>query len=199
MRQWLRLLVMLGATGLAGAQTPQAPASLLQAPPSPAVLSLSGGKLAILARNSSLRATLHSLQSMTGAKIDGIDTVLGGDERIFGVYGPGDPQQVLSELLDACGYNSIIAGRQANGAPREIVLSKPSSLPAQPAGAQPVRADESDSEPGYSGYTDTTPQPPVPQPGAHPGVPQPRTAQEMLQELERMRQQAIPGNSSQDQ
>jgi hypothetical protein len=197
MRQWLRLLVMLGASGVAGAQTPHAPASLLQAPASPAAVSLSGGKLTILARNSSLRATLRTLQSTTGARIDGIDTVLAGDERIFGVYGPGDPQQVLSELLDACGYNTIIAGKQANGAPREIVLSRPSSLPAQTAGARPARAGEDDSEPGYSGYTDTTPQPPVPQPGAHPGVPQPRTAQEMLQELERMRQQAIPGNSAQ--
>ncbi len=172
------------------AQSPVTPVSLLQAPATPAVLSLSGGKLTIRAKNSSLQAILNSLSSMTGVKIDGFNR----DERIFGVYGPGDPQKVLAGLLESSGYNVIVAGRKPDGAPREIVLSTPSQLPAEPA-YQPPQQPEPDNEQGYSGYPPTpTPAAAAPPPQAHPGAEKPKTAQEMLQELERLRQQAIPGN-----
>jgi hypothetical protein len=182
---------LLGAGTAVFAQTP--PASLLQSPAAPAVLSLSGGQLTIRAKNSSLRSILDRLQTMTGAKIEG----LGQDERIFGVYGPGDPQKVLAQLLDSSRYNVLIAGRRPDGAPREIVLSTPSALPAQPAGYQRPQQDSEDEQ-GDSGYANTpVEEQPVPPPRGRPGNQTPRTAQQMLQELQRMRQQANPANDQQ--
>jgi hypothetical protein len=167
--------------------------SLLQAPATPAVLALSGGKLTIRATNSSLRSILDSLASMTGVKIDGFNR----DERIFGIYGPGDPQQVLAGLLESSGYNVIVAGRKPDGAPREIVLSTPSALPAEPAYQQPQQNDSENLQ-DDSGYPPAAePSPQMPPPRSRPGAEKPRTAQEMLQELERLRQQAIPGNNPQ--
>ena len=128
---------------------------------------------------------------MTGARIEGLNT----DERIFGVYGPGDPQKVLAELLDSSNYNVLIAGRRPDGAPREIVLSTPSALPAQTAvDAASFRMRTATTQPDNSGYADTATPAPMPSPQGRPGTEQPRTAQQMLQELQRMRQQAIPGN-----
>ena len=174
-------------------QSVAAPVSLLQQPATPAALDLSGGRLTIRAKNSSLRSILDSLESMTGVKIDGFNR----DERIFGVYGPGDPQKVLAGLLASSGYNVIIAGRKPNGAPREIVLSTPSALPVEPS--QPASSFDHESESGYSGYPPTpAPAQEMPPPRGRPGTETPRTAQEMLQELERMRQQAIPGNNPQE-
>jgi hypothetical protein len=186
------LAVLLGAASAVLAQTPTAPAaaSSPQAPAVPAVLSLSSGQLTIQAKNSSLRSILDRLQAMTGTRIEGLSM----DERIFGVYGPGDPQKVLAELLDSSNYNVLIAGRRLDGAPREIVLSTPSVLPAQTAVEQRPSDENSDDAPDNSGYADTAIPAPMPSPQGRPGTEQPRTAQQMLQELQRMRQQAIPGN-----
>jgi hypothetical protein len=165
-------------------------ASSVQSPAMPAVLSLTGGQLTIQAKNSSLRSILDRLQAMTGARIEGLST----DERIFGIYGPGDPQKVLAELLDSSKYNVLIAGRRPDGAPREIVLSTPSALPTQTAVDQRSQDENGDDAPDNSGYADMPTPAPMPSPQGRPGTEQPRTAQQMLQELQRMRQQAIPGN-----
>ena len=188
------LAALLASAPMCVAQS-AAPVSLLQQPATPAVLALSGGQLTIRAKNSSLRAILDSLASMTGVKIDGFSH----DERIFGVYGPGDPQKILAGLLASSGYNVIVAGRKPDGAPREIVLSLPSSLPVEPS--QPAsQRNDGDAQQGYSGYPPTpAPAQEMPPPRGHPGTEKPRTAQEMLQELERMRQQANPENTAQQQ
>ena len=180
------------ATPLLGQASPP---SLLDQPAAPPEISLSGDLLTIHAANSSLRAILDDLETRTGAKVEGLDK----DERIFGVYGPGKPQDVLSSLLDDSGYNVLIAGRRPDGAPREIVLSTKQAAPAAAAQNAPTQAAQ--DEEGDSSDQGQQPQPalfgPI-SPGS-PGVgtpppqgggaqPQVKTPQQMLEELQRLRQ-----------
>ena len=202
------------AAGLpaAGAQTPapapvQAPAtpsaarvpsSLLDQSPAPPVVDFAAGRLTIRASNSSLRAILDDLETRTGTRVEG----LGRDERIFGVYGPGNPQDVLSSLLDDSGYNVLISGRKADGSPREVVLSAraagSATASAPQAGARTQAADEDDESDGAENTPALppaafTPPPPQQQPNQPAGTPQQvKTPQQMLEELQRIRQSAQP-------
>jgi len=163
-----------------------APPSLLDKPAGPPRIDLAPGRLTIHADNSSLADILHRLTSDSGMTVDG----LGGDQRIFGSYGPGDPQEVLSTLLDGSGYNVVMVGRTETGTPRQISLTPrgaglPSSGPSRPQ--QMAQDEDNDDE--------------VQQPIEPPGAPQPpqetphdpnngvRTPQQMLQEMQQMRQQ----------
>ncbi|MGA2051036.1 MAG: hypothetical protein ABSG96_25360 [Terracidiphilus sp.] len=141
--------------------------------------------LRIEAKNSSLQQILKDVSAATGAKVDG----LGSDERIFGVYGPGQARDVLSELLQGSSYNVMMIGDQGQGTPRQILLSTRragSSMPAA-TNSQPNNDDDNDAE---------EPAPPQPQapapaavrPGFTPGVP-PRTPQQIMQEMQQRQQQ----------
>lgn len=48
---------------------------------------------------------------------------LGGDERVFGKFGPGVPREVLTALLNGTSYNVVMVGDLPNGAPRELLLT----------------------------------------------------------------------------
>ena len=168
---------------------------LLDTPAKPAEITLNQGKLSIKADNSSLTDILHHLAKDTGMTIDG----LARDQRIFGVYGPGTPREILSELLDGAGYNVLMLGDTDSGAPRELQLSARSNSPAvagQPTMAaqeQPQEDDQDDNAPPPPNYPpagEVAPHAPVVTPGQAPppngGV---KSPQELLQELQRMRQQ----------
>lgn len=170
--------------------------SKLDEAPDPAVIDYADGQLTIHATNSSLRAILDTLQTQTGTRVDGLTR----DERIYGVYGPGNAQAVLASLLDDSGYNVLIAGRRADGAPREISLSARSKAPAAPAqGMTQAAAENDDTE-------DTAAPPPaafpLPEampttPAAAPGAPQQvKTPQQMLEELQKIRQNAANGGQA---
>ena len=170
-----------------------APSSLDQ-PPTPATIDFSANRLTIQAANSSLRAILDQLNRLTGVQVQGLSK----DERIFGIYGPGAPQEVLASLLDDSGYNVLISGRKPDGAPREVVLTaraaeaSPAGSPA--AGTRTQAADEDDE----GENNESAPQPPQPAMFAPPqqvpsannnGQPQPvKTPQQMFEELQRMHQ-----------
>ena len=164
-----------------------APPSLLDKPAEPPHIDLSAGRLTIHADNSSLADILHRLTSDSGMTVDG----LGADQRIFGSYGPGDPQEVLSTLLDGSGYNVVMVGRTETGTPRQISLTpRSAALPAGgPNRPQQIAQDE-DNDDEVQG-------PPVEPPGAPQPPqesPQPnnvRTPQQMLQELQQMRQRQL--------
>jgi hypothetical protein len=216
-RDGLLLLVAIGAAGMAPvmAQTatgmprsfPASPAtstveqpaqvqklaSQLDEQAQPAAIDFAGGTLTIRAANSSLRAILNDLQLRTGTKINGLT----GDERIYGVYGPGNAQSVLAALLDDSGYNVLISGRNADGAPRQIELSSRTSIQAaapQTPGVTQAAAEADDSDDtDASPPTTFTPPPqllPAPTPAASGTPPQIKTPQQMLQELQQMRQNA---------
>lgn len=167
-----------------------APASALDQPAQPAKVELTSGKLTIQADNSSLTAILNQLSTSAGMTIDGLNK----DERIFGTYGPGDPREILSTLLEGSGYNVMMLGRTNSGTPSQLTLSLRQS---SPAGAEAQRnqqrpPEEEDEEPAPTQYEDAAPpnsQQPAPGTQANPQGNGVKTPQQMLQELQTIRQQ----------
>jgi hypothetical protein len=160
--------------------------------------------LRIEAANSSLQQILKEVSTVTGAKVSG----LGGDQRIFGIYGPGPAREVLSELLDGSGYNVVMIGDQGQGTPRQILLSRKPNGPAPPSTGN--NSSQGGDEGGSADAEEPPPQPEQPQPVAQPqngsqnGPPgftpgaQPRTPQQILQEMQQ-RQQQIQQQQQQQQ
>ncbi len=179
--------IRIGATATAPVPTPNLPPSLLDKPAGQARVTLNNGSLAVDANNSSLSEILKNIEGSTGMTVDGFDK----DSRVFGIYGPGSPRDVLSALLDGAGYNFLMVGATSAGTPRAVVLTTRNNAPiaaAAPGGnAQP----DEDDEPNYPPPgMEQAPPLPVPPPQANPPMDQrPRTPQEMLQELQRLRQQ----------
>jgi len=172
----------------AGAQLNPAPAlppSLADKPAVPAQVTLHDGSLSVDARNSSLSDILKHVEATTGMTVDGFDK----DSRVFGVYGPGSPREILSQLLDGAGYNFLMVGSTDNGTPREIVLTARSSAPVSAPSSGSNSQQEEDEEPNYPQPQQMEPPPPPQAPIMPPAEQRPRTPQEMLQELQRLRQQ----------
>ena len=178
--------------------------SLLSQPSKKAEVTVASHSLAIKADNSALSEILHDISGSTGMKVEGFSK----DERVFGSYGPGDAREVLMSLLEGSGYNILMVGSTADGAPRELTLS-PRTTTASGAAA-PVRAnnnneDEEDVEQEVPQVQTPEPQLPPqavnPQTGSggDPSQQQPRTPQEILQELQRIRQQGQSNGAPQPQ
>jgi hypothetical protein len=146
------------------------------------------------AANSSLQQIMKDVATATGAKITGLNA----DQRVFGTYGPGPARDVISQLLDGSGYNVLMIGDQGQGTPRQIVLS------GQPTGPAPSAMNNQASNADDSAADEEPPPPPPPmqqQPpqqnapgnaspnnGFGPGA-QPRTPQQILQEMQQRQQQ----------
>jgi hypothetical protein len=167
---------------------------LLDKPAQPAQVTLDNGLLAIHADNSSLSGILHQISASTGMSVEGFQH----DQRIFGIYGPGDPRDVLSGLLQDAGYNFLLAGATDKGTPKEIVLTAISGGGAMSAPAQAQPDDQSDEDDSDNSGSNTFPiEPPTPDRSAPPGAATPaanpdgrvKTPAEIIQELQRLRQQ----------
>lgn len=157
--------------------------------PKPASIKWENAGLTIGASNSSLKQILDDVGSATGTKIEGF----GQDQRVFGNFGPGPARDVLSQLLLGSGYNVVMIGDQATGAPCELLLSgRKLGGASQPAAAHPTQ-DESDDD-AYDSPIDTQP---LPQPQAEPPMRFPpdgaaaRTPQQIQQELQQRQQQLL--------
>ncbi|MFL6427586.1 MAG: hypothetical protein ACJ71S_05030 [Acidobacteriaceae bacterium] len=144
-------------TAVAAAEPPPPPPptvapSLFQQPAVPATVSAGNNELTVKADNSSLAQILHQVASKTGMRLDG----LGGDERVFGSFGPGAPREVLTALLNGTSYNVMMVGDLPNGAPRELLLtSRASGAGSPPANANPAQAHNPDEEnPDENGNAD---------------------------------------------
>jgi hypothetical protein len=135
--------------------------SLFQQPAAPATVTAIRNELTVKADNSSLAQILHQVSSATGMRLDG----LGGDERVFGNFGPGAPREVLTSLLNGTAYNVMMVGDLPNGAPRELLLTTRAAGAAQPAAAdaspaQPNNGDADNSDDsGNSDDSDDSPPP----------------------------------------
>jgi hypothetical protein len=170
------------------------PPSLLDKPAGPAQVTLQGGSLAVNANNSSLSEILKDVETSSGMTVDGFDK----DQRVFGVYGPGTPRDVLSDLLDGAGYNFLMVGTTNAGTPRAIVLSARSNAPVsapQPGSTSQQDEDEEQPPVNYPPAEQAAP----PAAPVNPPTDRPRTPQEMLQELQRIRQQQQPAQTSPQQ
>ena len=161
--------------------------SLLDEPAVPAKIELSGDLLSINATNASLSEVIRQVATRTGMQVEGNSR----DERVFGTYGPGSPPDVLSALLYDSGYNVIMVGSTAQGAPRRLVLSTRAAAVTANGPAAPARTSDEDDEEAPA----EAQQPPPPNPGLQtaPNLPpptpgQPKTPQQMLEELQRLHQ-----------
>lgn len=183
------------APSMATTPAPNLPPSLLDKPAAAAQVTLSDGSLSVDANNSSLDAILKDLETSSGMTVSGF----GKDSRIFGVYGPGSPRDVLSSLLDGAGYNFLMVGATEAGTPREIVLTARSNAPIS-APSPGSSQQENDDEPpnNYPAMEQVTPAPVPPQMAPSPDQ-RPRTPQEMLLELQRLRQQQMQQGQPQPQ
>ena len=201
-----------------GVSTPSAPTqvNLLQQPAKPASVTERNNSLSVTADNSSLSEILRQVASQTGMKLEG----LGGDERVFGTFGPGAPDAVLTSLLNGTHYNVLMVGALPNGAPRQLVLMRKSEGGAQAAPSQPQNQpqqnlDEEETGPveepegvqpapsiepaviGQPGAPEPTPPQQAPGRPGQPDQPQVRTPQQLLQQLQQ--QQDQPPNAADPQ
>ena len=98
--------------------------------------------LRIVAQNSDLSSILNQVSTETGAKVEG----LSGDERVFGNYGPGQPREVISDLLSGANYNVLIVGDEAEGEPLHVVLSpRVAGIANNQAVARPAPQDQEEN------------------------------------------------------
>jgi hypothetical protein len=177
------------AAGLTPAQSPFTPTgpppSMLEQPPREAQIVIAGNSLSIHADNSSLAAILHQIAEKSGMKVEG----LGGDERVFGSFGPGAPRDVLADLLDGTAYNLVLLGDLSDGVPRELILSPATRGGTAVAAAAPQANAEDASNEQETADVPPPPTPDVPPPGttpaANPGV---KSPQQLFEQLQRMRQ-----------
>ncbi|HTV15870.1 MAG TPA: hypothetical protein VME68_14210 [Acidobacteriaceae bacterium] len=107
----------------------------------PARITMTNGELTVKAQNSDLAATLQQIARSSGMSIEG----LGRTTRVFGDYGPASPRDVLTDLLAGSGYNFVMVGSSASGAPAKLVLSEKSMGPVAQANTSPAAADDSDA------------------------------------------------------
>jgi hypothetical protein len=108
---------------------PMVAPNLLDQPATPATVTANNHELTVKAENSSLSQILHQVSSATGMKLDG----LGGDERVFGSFGPAAPREVITALLNGTSYNVLMVGDLPNGAPRQLLLTRKASGGASPS------------------------------------------------------------------
>jgi len=108
------------ANSLAVAPKPIDPLWPANDPPTAASVHWDSRGLSVEATNSSLTQILKEITIQTGITVEG----QGGDQRIFGFYGPGAARDILKQLLDGTGYNLLMIGEQGPGIPRRLVLSR---------------------------------------------------------------------------
>jgi hypothetical protein len=162
---------------------PSVAPSMLQQPAQEAQIVFGNDVLSIRANNSSLAAILRQVAVRSGMKVEG----LGGDERVFGSFGPGAPRDVLADLLDGTAYNLVLLGDLSNGAPRELILTPATRGGGVIQSPAPQVNDEASND-QESADVPSPPQPDVPPPGTTPPpTPGVKTPQQLFEQLQRMR------------
>jgi hypothetical protein len=148
--------------------------------PTPASIHWNAAGLRIEAANSSLQQILKEVSTLTGATVEG----LGSDQRVYGNFGPAPARDVLSKLLDGSGYNVLLVGDQGSGTPRQIILTGLDGKTA-PKAATKSNSEENDEDVD----TDDRQQQPQPQPpSVRNDFGQPRTPQQVMQEMQQRQQ-----------
>ena len=156
----------------------------------PAVVTLENRLLTVEANDSDLRQILAKIASLGAMSINGRVN----DARVYGVYGPGVPSAVISQLMEGTGYNLIMVGINDEGAPRQLTLTPktgeatPPSAPGLQAAANP--AENSEDENLGPGAIANAPPPPPDDPDLR--------SQQRLDRLKHMQeQQKEPGQQEQ--
>ncbi|AFL87860.1 hypothetical protein Terro_1553 [Terriglobus roseus DSM 18391] len=112
------------------------PAVKESTPRGEAQVTWNGGKLTVNAGGSALPEILQQIARQTGMKITGGVP----DERVFGTYGPGSVQAVMSQLFDGLAINMMLVNGNAT-TPKELVLTTRTGA-ASPPQVREVSNDE---------------------------------------------------------
>lgn len=150
--------------------------------PTSADIVLKNGILSIHANNADMDDILGRVAKASGMLIRGSARGI----SVYGVYGPEEPENVLTELLAGSGINVMMVGRTLTGAPRELLLTPRTGSASPPTIAAPP-------SPSDAGVPDTsTPDTPgLLGPGAIPSGPPPPSQdpeERQLQNLHRLQQ-----------
>lgn len=147
------------ATGVRGPATLQA-----TGPARRAQIRYNAGLLTVDAKNSSLNGILREIGRQTGMKITGGVQ----EDRVFGVYGPAAPAEILATLLDGTGSNMLLV-QSRDQAPTELILS-PRHGGVTPPNSDAGQGQEADAQ--SPAYTEPPLRPEAARRFPQPGLPQ---------------------------
>jgi len=186
-----------------------------QGPSSPPEVTLRGGQLTILAKNSTLGDVLNAVRTKTGASVD---MPPASNERVVGQFGPGAPRDVMAQLLNGSHYDYVLLGSAGDpGALKKVVLTARASGPEPAPGPQnnqpqvyndSVQAvPQEQDQPADETSNDVQPEP-LPQaeqeepqgdqpPQGPNGGPVVKTPEQLLRELQQQQQQQQNGQPPQ--
>ena len=177
---------------------PAAQSSLLGPPLAP-VVTYRDGLLSVQALNSNLSSVVTAIRNKTGIEFEGAEGI---SERVAIALGPAPEGDVLAAIFAGSKYDFLAIGRaDSPSIVQKVILTvknKPGAAGEAQAQQQPPAANQGEEEevpeeqPNAGEPQDTPVQPPVPQPPPQAETPQnqqPKTPEQLLQELQEMRRQ----------
>ena len=187
-------------------QQPEVPLRPEQMPPVPPKVVYQNGLLSVEATNSTLSDILNGIRSKAGIQIEGFQ---GAQDRVAAKLGPAPAEAVLTGLLRGSRFDYMMLGRADRpGMVQRVILTPISGAPSASNGiqplqpqpgmvlAQPVDDDEANQDeanippPQFQPNPQQRMQPqPVQQPGNGVQGNNPKTSEQLLEELKQMQQQ----------
>jgi hypothetical protein len=168
-------------------------------PPVAPVVTYRDGLLSVQALNSNLSSVVTAIRNKTGIEFEGAEGI---SERVAIALGPAPEGDVLAAIFAGSKYDFLAIGRpDSPSIVQKVILTvknKPSAPGEAQAQQQPPAANQGEEEevpeeqPNPGDPQDTAAQPPVPQPPPQAETPpnqQPKTPEQLLQELQEMRRQ----------
>jgi len=166
-------------------------------PPAPPVVTYRDGMLTVQALNSTLGSVLAAIRSKAGIEFEGLENA---PERVAISLGPAPSGEVLSAIFAGSKFDFIAIGRpDSPDVVQRVILSPKKGTPAPVASQQPARQnsgegddeDTPDETVNVGDPQDTPVQPPPTQAQQQQPEPQqqPKTPEQLLQELQEMRKQ----------
>jgi hypothetical protein len=194
------------------AQQPMTPARTADnpptTPPSPPTVTYRDGLLSVQASNSTLTSVLTAIRNKAGIEFEGLENL---NDRVALSLGPAPAGEVLSAIFAGSKFDFVAVGRQDNSAIVQRVIMTPKSRPGAVAGAQqqqpqPNAGQEAEEEENNTEeqVNSTEPQdipvqpiqPPQAQTQNPAAQPQPKTPEQLLQEIQEMRKQQGQGDEN---
>jgi hypothetical protein len=171
----------------------------LVGPPVAPVVTYRDGLLSVQALNSNLSSVVTAIRNKTGIEFEGAEGI---SERVAIALGPAPEGDVLAAIFAGSKYDFLAIGRPDSPSIVQKVILTVKNKPGAPgetqAQQQPPAANQGEEEevpeeqPNPGDPQDTAAQPPVPQPPPQAETPpnqQPKTPEQLLQELQEMRRQ----------
>lgn len=166
-------------------------------PPVAPVVTYRDGLLSVQALNSNLSSVVTAIRNKTGIEFEGAEGI---SERVAIALGPAPEGDVLAAIFAGSKYDFLAIGRADSPTIVQKVILTVKHAPGAgaEAQAQPPVANQGEEEevpeeqPNAGEPQDTAVQPPVPQPPPQAETPpnqQPKTPEQLLQELQEMRRQ----------